>query len=93
MEIITNRKKWHEKRGLNLKIKVTSENFGGQETLSYVVATKLSHKFNFRNFSIFLVSKGDPTMLKKYSMRNVFFENHTQNKVEKFPDLFLKNKI
>ena len=63
MEIITNQKKWDEERGLNLKIKVTSGYFCGQGMLSYVVATKLSHKFNFQNFSIFLVSKGGPTTL------------------------------
>ena len=34
MEVITNRKKWHEERGLNLKIKVTSGYFCGQEMLS-----------------------------------------------------------
>ena len=58
MEVITNRKKWHEERGLNLKIKVTSGYFCGQEMLSYVVATKLSHKLDFQNVLIFLVSKG-----------------------------------
>ena len=88
MEIITNRKKWHEERGLNLKIKVTSGYFWGQEMLFYIVATKLSHKFNFPNFSIFLVSKGDPTILKEYNMRNIFLKNYTQSKVEKFLDLF-----
>ena len=63
MEIITNRKKGHEKRGLNIKNKVTSGYFCGQEMLSYVVATKLSHKFDFQIFSIFLVSKWGPTTL------------------------------
>ena len=63
MEIITNQKKWDEERGLNLKIKVTSGYFCGQGMLSYVVATKLSHKFNFQNFAIFLFSKGGPTTL------------------------------
>ena len=64
MEIITNRKKWHEERGLNLKIKVTSGYFCGQEMLSYVLATKLSHKFDFQDFPIFPVSKGGSTTLR-----------------------------
>ena len=64
MEIITNRKKWHEERGLNLKIKVTSGYFCGQEILSYVLATKLSHKFDFQDFPIFPVSKRGPTTLR-----------------------------
>ena len=64
MEIITNRKKWHEERGLNLKINVTSGYFCGQEMLSYVLATKLSRKFDFQDFPIFLVSKGGPTTLR-----------------------------
>ena len=64
MEIITNRKKWHEERGLNLKIKVTSGYFCGQEMLSYVLATKLSHKFDFQDFPIFPVSKGGLTTLR-----------------------------
>ena len=63
MEIITNRKKGHEKRGLNIKNKVTSGYFCGQEMLSYVVATKLSHKLDFQNVLIFLVSKGGSTPL------------------------------
>ena len=45
--------KWHEERGLILKIKVTSGYFCGQEMLSYVVNTKISHKFDFRNFRFF----------------------------------------
>ena len=65
MEIIINqKKKWHEERGLNLKIKVTSGYFFGQEMLYYVVATKLSHKLDFQSFSIFLFSKGGHTTLK-----------------------------
>ena len=59
-EIITNRKKWHEERGLNCQIKVTSGCFCGQEMLSYVAATKISDKFDFQNLSVFLVSKGVP---------------------------------
>ena len=66
MEIIINqkkKKKRHKERGLNLKIKVTSGYFCGQEMLSYVVATKLSHKLDFQNVLIFLVSKGGSTPL------------------------------
>ena len=60
MEIITNRKKGHEERGLNIKTKVTSGYFCGQEMLSYVVATKLSHKFDFQFFRIFWFPSGVP---------------------------------
>ena len=59
-EIRTNRKKWHEESGLNLKIKETSGYFCGQKMLSYVVATKISHIFDFQNFLIFLVSNVEP---------------------------------
>ena len=43
-------------------------------------------------------SKGNQTMkygqLTEYNMRNIFFENHSQNVMEKlFPDPFLKNQI
>ena len=58
------KKKWHEESSVNLKIKVTSGYFCGQEMLSYVVATKISHKLDFQNFSIFLVSKGGTNTLK-----------------------------
>ena len=54
-EPIEKKKKRHE---------VTSGYFCGQEMLSYVVATKISHKLDFQNFSIFLVSKRGTTTLK-----------------------------
>ena len=43
-------------------------------------------------------SKGNQTMkygqLTEHNMRNIFFENHSQNVMEKlFPDPFLKNQI
>ena len=63
-EPIEKKKKRHEESSVNLKIKVTSGYFCGQEMLSYVVATKISHKLDFQNFSIFLVSKRGTTTLK-----------------------------
>ena len=54
--------KWHEERGLILKIKVTSGYFCGQEMLSYVVNTKISHKFDFRNFRFFWFPWGPTTL-------------------------------
>ena len=53
-------KNWHEESSVNLKIKVTSGYFCGQEMLSFVVAPKISQKLDFQNFSIFLVSKEEP---------------------------------
>ena len=65
-EIRTNRKKWHEESGLNLKIKETSGYFCGQKMLLYVAATKISDIFDFQNFSTFLVSKGGTTSLNDF---------------------------
>ena len=65
-KIRTNRKKWHEESGLNLKIKETSGYFCVQKMLSYVAATKISHIFDFQNFSIFLVFKGGTTSLNDF---------------------------
>ena len=60
MKIITNRKKkWREERGLNLKIKVTSGYFCGQEMLSYIVATKVINLI-FKIFRFFWFPRGVP---------------------------------
>ena len=78
------KKKWHEESSVNLQIKVTFGYFCGQEMLSYVVATKISHKFDPQNFSNYHLVK----MLENDLAKPI---THAADLKKMFPDIDVDN--